>query len=344
MKFSASLVFTSLIAAASALRNPKCKVWKDMRADLDTLFHNPSNDSTAGNNCGPPVHFSLRLSFHDTFGYNPTLERLRKYPGGGADGSVFYFKDIEMNYTANNFFEPIYGMLTPIADKYNVTYGDMIQFAATYGVLQCPGAPRMTFQAGRKKAIAAAADRLVPVEEDSVEFITKRFAEVGLTPREMVALTGGAHSVGRFASKKPIFDFDRTYTIFDTQFFLDVLLASPVNLTNTTTGSFTTRLKSDLGMAHHPLTACHMHSFINDQQALQETFAPAFAKMAVIGVNKRDLYDCTEVLPDPIPLGKNPVAYFPPCAGPADVDFSGCPSSAKKVKLPEITEKCPEKQ
>jgi len=342
MKFSTSVVLASSLAVASALRNPKCKVWQDMRTDLDALFHNPSNDSTAGNNCGPPVHFSLRLAFHDAFGYNPLLKRLGKYPGGGADGSLFYYRDQEMAYSSNNFFEPVYDMLVPIADKYNVTYGDMIQFAATYGVLQCPGAPAMTFQAGRKKAIAPAADRLVPLEEDSVEFIAKRFAEVGLTPRQTVALTGGAHSVGRFASVNPIRDFDRTYVIFDTQVFLDVLLAAPYNATlNTTTGSFTTRLKSDFALAHHPLTACHMHSYINNQEALKTDFAPAFAKMAVIGVNKNDLYDCTEVLPQPIALGVNPSAYFPPCTGPADLDFSGCATSASTVKLPPITEKCP---
>lgn len=42
----------------------------------------------------------------------------RKWPGGGADGSLFYFKDTEFVQSSNNFFEPYYGMLAPIADKY----------------------------------------------------------------------------------------------------------------------------------------------------------------------------------------------------------------------------------
>jgi hypothetical protein len=50
---------------------------------------------------------------------NKLFQAHGEWPGGGADGSLFYFHEEELAQVANNHVEPIRSMLVPIADKHN---------------------------------------------------------------------------------------------------------------------------------------------------------------------------------------------------------------------------------
>ena len=115
-----------------------------------------------GGECGEDVHESLRLTFHDAIGFSPAIFAQGKFGGGGADGSIMTFSDIETNFHANNGVDEIVEEQRPFVEKHNMTAGDFIQFAGAVGVSNCPGAPRLQFLFGRPAATAPSPDLLVP--------------------------------------------------------------------------------------------------------------------------------------------------------------------------------------
>ncbi|KAF7325593.1 Peroxidase [Mycena kentingensis (nom. inval.)] len=243
------------------------------------------DDLFDGAECGEEAHEALRLSFHDAIGFSPTLG------GGGADGSMFYFADIETLFPANN----------GISDR-------TIQLAAAVAVSNCPGAPRLEFLMGRPVATEAAQDGLVPEPFDSITKILERFAEVDFSPEEVVALLA-SHTI---AAQDHVDEtiggspFDSTPGLFDTQLFIETQLIgtafpgtgnNPGEVMSPLAGEL--RLASDAGLARDSRTACTWQSFAADQTKLQVEFRAAMAKMALIGHNRADLVDCSDVVPIP---------------------------------------------
>jgi hypothetical protein len=147
--------------------------------------------------------------------------------GGGADGSMLIFPNVEPNFAANNGISDSVDALLPFLAAHPVTAGDLIQFAAAVGISNCPGAPKLEFKAGRPNATAPAPDGLIPEPQDSVTKILARFADGGgFSPSEVVALLA-SHSIARSDHVDPTISavpFDSTPFTFDTQIFLEVLL------------------------------------------------------------------------------------------------------------------------
>ena len=56
-----------------------------------------------------------------------------KFKGNGADGSMILFDDIEPNYPANDGISDSVNDLKPFLQRYNVSAGDLIQFAGAVG-------------------------------------------------------------------------------------------------------------------------------------------------------------------------------------------------------------------
>lgn len=57
------------------------------------------------------------------------------------------------------------------------------------------------------------------------------------------------------------------------------------------------RLQSDAELARDSRTACTWQSFVENQDAMRNAFAAAMVKMSILGHNKEDLIDCSEVIP-----------------------------------------------
>ena len=88
------------------------------------------------------VHESLRATFHDAIGQSAALTAAGKFGGGGADGSLIAFgPSDEFAYPPNIGLMDISLELKTFADKWNVSYGDIIQFAGAVGITNCNGAP-----------------------------------------------------------------------------------------------------------------------------------------------------------------------------------------------------------
>ena len=218
--------------------------------------------------------------------------------------------------------------LAPLLQQFNVTAGDLIQFAGAVAVSNCPGAPKLEFFAGRPNATIPAQAGTVPLPQDSVDVILARMADAGLSANDTVNLLA-SHSVARsdtlvvnLTDGTPItaVPFDTTPFTFDTQFFLEVLLKGdgvPFGFNNTDGAEVDSgladenemRLQSDFAISRDPSTACEWQNMINNQDFMMQAFADAMAKMAVIGHDKSTLIDCSEVIPDPQAPNGKPATY-----------------------------------
>ncbi|GJJ15784.1 manganese peroxidase [Clathrus columnatus] len=330
--FAALLGFATTVYAANFRRvtcfdgntatNAACCDFFALRDDLQEF----------GGQCGNDVHEVV----HDAIAFSSALQDQGEFPGGGADGSVLIFPDVEANYPANLGISDSIQALLPFLDAYNsISAGDLVQFAGAVGLTNCPGAPQIQFLAGRPNATAPAPDGLVPQPQDSVDSMIARFADAGgFSSDEIVALLA-SHSIGRADHVDPTLDaapFDTTPFTFDTQLFLEVLLQgvgfpgtanntgeveSPLPLTSgDDVGEL--RLQSDFALARDPRTACTWQGFINQQQAMSDAFAAAMAKLAVVAQDTSSLVDCSDVIPPPTPPVNKP-ATFPATKSQADV-------------------------
>ncbi|KAI0800313.1 peroxidase MNP1 [Fomes fomentarius] len=292
--------------------NAACCALFPIRDDIvKNLFHNE---------CAENAHESFRLVFHDSVAFSPLLESQGKFGGGGADGSIILFENIETNFHANGGLDDIVNLQKPIIARHNISAADFIQLAGSLALSQCPGAPRTQFFLGRKDAKRPAPDGLVPEPFDSVDKILARLLDVGFQDFEVVWLLS-AHTIAaadKVDTTIPRTPFDSTPEIFDTQFFVETQLkgTSFPGKANVQGESLSPirgemRLQSDFLIARDSRTACEWQSFVDDQEKFEETFPDVFGRLGLLGVDQSTLIDCSEVIPQPPPLPASIRPHFP---------------------------------
>nr|ARA74331.1 manganese peroxidase 2 [Physisporinus sp. PF18]ARA74333.1 manganese peroxidase 2 [Physisporinus sp. PF18] len=271
--------------------------------------------------CGEDVHESLRLTFHDAIGIGSN-------GGGGADGSIIIFSDIETNFHANLGIDEIVEEQKPFIARHNITPGDFIQFAGAVGVSNCPGAPRLNFFLGRPAATAPAPDLTVPEPFDTVDTILARFADAGQFSIVEVVWLLISHTIAAADHVDPTIPgtpFDSTPELFDTQFFVETQLRGTLfpgtggnqgEVESPLRGEM--RLQSDSELARDSRTACEWQSFVNNQAKLQNRFQAVMLKLSTLGHNTDDMVDCSDVIPIPPPFTGQ--ATFPAGLSHADVE------------------------
>lgn len=295
-----------------------------------------------GGECGEEAHEALRLTFHDAIGFSKTRG------GGGADGSIITFSDIETAFPANNGIDGIVEVQRPFITKHNITAGDFIQFAGAVGVSNCPGAPRLNFFLGRPAAKAASPDLLVPEPFDTITDILARMGDAGFSPAEVVALLA-SHSIAAADHVDPTIPgtpFDSTPGIFDTQLFIEVQLRGTSfpgtggnhgEVTSPLAGEI--RIQSDHLLARDSRTNCEWQSFANNQSKMQSAFKAAMLKMSLLGQNQASMIDCSEVIPVPaclktsahLPAGKTKNDIEQACATSSFPALTADPGPATAV-------------
>nr|AFR44747.1 manganese peroxidase 2 [Volvariella volvacea] len=253
-----------------------------------------------GGECGEEAHESLRLTFHDAIGFSPTKG------GGGADGSIMVFGDIETNFHANGGVDEIVNAQKAFIAQHNITIspGDFIQLAGAVGVSNCAGAPRLEFLLGRPPPVAASPDLLVPEPFDTITSILARFADAGFSPEEVVALLA-SHSVAAADHVDPTIPgtpFDSTPSVFDTQVFIEVQLRGTLFPgTGGNQGEVESPLEGEIRLqSDHDVnsrTACAWQALANDQAKMAADFRAAMSKLAILGQDRTKLIDCSEVIP-----------------------------------------------
>ncbi|KAJ7687222.1 heme peroxidase [Mycena rosella] len=143
--------------------------------------------------------------------------------------------------------------------------------------------PFINTYVGRKLSLNIAPDGLFPNPNSPVKVLTDRFADMGFTIRELMALIG-AHSTGKqcFQSSASVnASFDSTVDVWDVRFYSETQSASAAP------GTF--RLNSDVNFSHNA----------TNQQDYNRYGSPLLRrheKMSLLGIDKNILTDCTELL------------------------------------------------
>ncbi|KAJ7168940.1 manganese peroxidase [Mycena filopes] len=287
------------------------------------------------NECGEDAHEVIRLVFHDSI----AISQKNPSAGGGADGSMLLFPDVEPNFNASEGVEGSVQNLLPFLHKYNVSARDLVQFAGAVALSNCPGAPQLEFMAGRPNKTFAAIDGLIPTYPMSTGGLNAvaRFADAGnFSPFEVVALLS-AHSIARADHVDPNLDaapFDSTPFVYDTQVFLEMLLQGTGNGSSPNSGEVSSplprgsgndtgelRLQSDFAIAHVPRTACYWQGFVNQQDHMASSFKAAMAKLGLLGQDRAKLVDCSAVVPPTVKTHVKP-ASFPATKSAKDLQLS----------------------
>ncbi|KAJ6571268.1 manganese peroxidase [Mycena capillaripes] len=324
---SAPSATSALCPDGTRVGNAACCAFIPLAKDLqENIFQNE---------CGEDAHEALRLTFHDAIAIS---QKLGPSAGGGADGSPLLFPTIEPNFAANNGIDDSVNNLLPLLARHPVSAGDLVQFAGAVALSNCPGAPQLEFMAGRPNKTIPAMDGLIPEPQDSVTTILERFADGGnFSPFEVVSLLA-SHTVARADKVDETIDaapFDSTPFDFDTQVFLEVLLKGtgfPGSGNNTgevmsplprSSGNDTgeLRLQSDFAIARDERTACFWQAFVNQQELMALSFKAAMAKLAILGHNRANLIDCSDVVPATV---RTPVkaASFPATKSVKDLELT----------------------
>ncbi|EJD05293.1 manganese peroxidase 2 [Fomitiporia mediterranea MF3/22] len=299
--------------------NEACCAFFALRDDLqNNLFEGE---------CGEDVHESLRLTFHDAIGFSGS----GAFKGTGADGSIILFSDTELADPANAGIDDPVHAIAPFLTRHNVTAGDLIQFAGALGITNCPGAPRLEFLAGRPNATFPVDPGSVPLPQSPADLILSRMEDGGFSDAETIHLLV-SHTIARSDTLVPGHEavpFDTTPFTFDPQIFLEVLLQGngiPFGVNNTDGAEVDSplpqsgemRLQSDFVLARDSRTACEWQSMVANQQLMMQNFQSAMAKLAIVGHNRNQLIDCSELIPSPIaPVSS--AATFPAGTSPDDV-------------------------
>ncbi|KAI8996671.1 lignin peroxidase isozyme [Trametes punicea] len=294
--------------------NAACCQLFAVRDDLqENLFH--------GGQCTAEAHESLRLTFHDAIAISPALEAQGQFGGGGADGSIAIFADIETNFHPNIGLDEIVELQKPFIQRHNLSVADFIQFAGAIGVSNCPGAPQLAAFVGRKDATQPAPDGLVPEPFHTPDQIFDRLADASQGEFDPILTVWllTAHTVAAANDVDPTVPgspFDSTPGLWDTQFFVETQLRGTMfpgtggnqgEVESAVKGEL--RLQSDHTIARDSRTACEWQSFVGNQTKAQQMFQFVFHDLSILGQDINELVDCTEVVPiPPPPQGQ---AHFP---------------------------------
>ncbi|KAI0352477.1 prepropeptide lignin peroxidase [Trametes cingulata] len=270
--------------------------------------------------CNEEARESLRLTFHDAIAISPS-----KGLGGGADGSIALFSEVETKYSPNVGLDEIVAqqMSVHAAHKQQIGVADFIMLAGALGTSNCAGAPRLDFHLGRKDATKPAPDGLVPEPFHDADTIFARLADASngtFTPKLTVWLLA-AHTIASASHVDPTTPgapLDSTPSTFDTQFFVETQLRGTMWTGKTNhQGEAETplrgeiRLQSDHDIARDSRSACEWQSFVGNQAKAQNTFATVFHDLSMLGQDASSLTDCSEVIPVPPPLPSSSHAHFP---------------------------------
>jgi len=267
-------------------KNPVCVPWYDIRdAIMGGIFQG---------RCEDLARAAVRLAFHDAGTFSLALQAAGQ-PNGAADGSMLTDPN-EVLRAENNGLQNIVAALKPLPAQFGVAPGDVLHLAGNLAVLACPGGPQIETFVGRSSPKNIAPDGLLPNPNSPVPVLTARFADMGFSIPELMALIG-AHTTGkqRFVDTTQAGDsFDTTVDIWDVRFYRE----TQQNVS--TAGVF--RLASDVNFSRDPSTVSAYNRFIGEQNDWAEAYAAAHQKMSLLGFSQSSLTDCTEIMPTEINL------------------------------------------
>jgi L-ascorbate peroxidase len=205
----------------------------------------------------------LRLAFHDAGTYDVQTHT------GGAHGAIHLVA--EMGRDENRGWAvPCLDLLDQIKERYpDLSWADLVAVGGAAAVQKC-GGPVIVVGLGRIDATEPAPDHRLPATDEGVQRLEADFLRMGLTERDLVALSGG-HTLG-YNGGRP---FTRDPYAFSNAYFQRLLAP--------TDDPGTSLLPSDRALLDDPELRPFVELYARDEAAFYADFAAAYQRLTWLG-------------------------------------------------------------
>jgi len=241
---------------------------------------------------------------YDDGSYGPVLVRLawhaagtycKNAKNGGSFGGTMRFEP-ESKDGANAGLQHARERLEKIKKKYpGISYGDLWTLAGVVAIEEM-GGPKVPWRPGRVDApdgkSCPPVGRL-PDASKKEEHVRQIFYRMGFDDREIVALVGGGHSIGRCHRDRSGFDgpWTRSPTTFSNEYFRLLLEEKwttrkwngPIQLENSKSGSDLMMLPADLALIEDKEFRKYVELYSKDKNIFFSDFAKSFSKLLELG-------------------------------------------------------------
>jgi len=209
----------------------------------------------------------LRLVFHDAGTFDAAAKT------GGPNGSIQFELDRPESRGLKRGWNVVKDLRERIRSQsgLDVSYADLVVICGAWAVQVC-GGPRMEVQLGRRDADAADAPGMIPDENLPVSGIKAAFGRMGLTTRDLVALSG-SHALGGKGFGDPL-TFDNVY--------YTTLLEKPWTDTKDEMKQMI-GIPSDRVLPDDPESRKVVEEFARDEKKFFACFAESYAKLTTLG-------------------------------------------------------------
>ncbi|XP_027360368.1 L-ascorbate peroxidase 3-like [Abrus precatorius] len=220
-------------------------------------------------NCAPLM---LRLAWHDAGTYDV------KTKTGGPNGSIR--SEEELNHAANKGLKTAVEFCEEVKVKYpKVSYADLYQLAGIVAV-EVTGGPTIDFIPGRKDSLESPPEGRLPDAKQGASHLKDIFYRMGLTDRDIVALSGG-HTLGK--AHKDRSDFEGQWTRdplkFDNSYFVELLKGESKDLL---------KLPTDKALMEDPGFRKYVELYAKSEDAFIADYATSHKKLSELGFNLKN--------------------------------------------------------
>jgi len=247
---------------------------------------------------------------YDDGSYGPVFVRLAWHASGtfckntktgGSNGATMRY-DPESKHGANAGLHVAREKLEKIKKKYpGLSYADLWTLAGVVAIEEM-GGPKISWRSGRSDAPdnkTCPPNGRLPDADKKHEHIRTIFYRMGFDDREIVALIGGGHALGRCHKDRSGYDgpWTRAPTTFSNEFFRLLLeekwtqkkWTGPLQFENSKTGSDLMMLPADLALLEDKEFRKHVELYSKDRDVFFADFARAFGKLLELGVKFPDV-------------------------------------------------------
>lgn len=218
----------------------------------------------------------LRLAFHDAAAFDAG----KRDDGAGANGSIRFELDRPESFGLKRGWRVVEAVAERLkkesdAEAASLSFADLIALGGAWAV-EATGGPKLLslVPVGRVDAEAADPPNRLPSEDADAAQLIASFAAKGLTPLDLVSLSG-AHTLGSKGFGDPL-TFDGTY--------YKTLLEAPWAKPGADEMATHIGLASDHALPLDPSCREIIVRFAADQEAFFEAFATSYVKMVGLGV------------------------------------------------------------
>jgi len=239
----------------------------------------------------------------DDSSWGPVLVRLAWHASGtycvadgtgGSNGATMRFEP-ESADGANAGLEHARNKLEQIKEKYpEISYADL-WILASYVAIEEMGGPRIEFKPGRtdaKDGSACPAVGRLPDAALGADHVREVFYRMGFTDREIVALVGGGHAIGRCHTDRSGFwgPWTRSPTTVSNEYFarlfeekwVEKKWSGPKQFVDEATGKIM-MLPADMVMKSDPEFRKYSKLYYEDEETFMKDFSTAFKKLTELG-------------------------------------------------------------